>query len=52
MEETEPTTGAIERFLSQKEEVKGFKKKLDKLSILYTVCGEWLFNLRKEDERK
>jgi hypothetical protein len=28
------------------------KKKLDKLGILYTVYGEWLFNLRKEDRRK
>ena len=31
---------------------KRFKKKLDKLSILYTVYGEWLFKLRKEDKRK
>jgi hypothetical protein len=33
-------------------EVVGLKKKLDKLGILYTVYGEWLFNLRKEDQRK
>ena len=28
------------------------QKRLDKLGILYTVYGEWLFKLRKEDERK
>jgi len=32
--------------------VVGFKKKLDKLGILYTVYGEWLFNLRKEVKEK
>jgi len=30
----------------------GDRKKLDKLDILYTVYGKWLFKLRKEDERK
>jgi hypothetical protein len=34
-------------FTSEKEVV-GFKKKLDKLGILYTVYRERLFKLRKE----
>jgi hypothetical protein len=32
--------------------VVGFKKKLDKLGVLYTVYGKVLFKLRKEDQRK
>jgi hypothetical protein len=48
----ERTIGEISCLLNQKKEVVGSNKKLDKLGLLYTVYGEWLFKLRKEDQRK